>query len=142
MIPVEDFAKRKGHSVISAIAMIRDGFYVGQAVGEQWYALEDQANGGVANAKDAEGAEGGGGSSDAPGLVVVFYILAGLSLLGGVILASAFWPDNPGYGREWKSVAYVWPIVWLTAGIVQAVLFTAIGKALSLLQQIVKNTEH
>jgi hypothetical protein len=137
MIPVEQFAKRKGLAVDRAIAMIRDGFYVGQVVGERWYAREDQIDGVPASAKSTNV----GGGSGTPALVVVFYILSGLSLLGGIILASEFWPGDPGYGREWNSVAYAWSIVWLTVGLVEAALFAAIGKGLSLLQQIVKNTE-
>lgn len=77
---------------------------------------------------------------DEPGLTVLFYILSGLSFLGGVILASKFWPGDSGYGRELESVAYAWSIVWLSVGILEAAIFAAIGKALSLLQQIAKNT--
>ena len=68
-------------------------------------------------------------------------MLSGLSLLGGIFLGAEFWPGDPGYGNECKSIAYTWSIVWITAGIIEAALFSAIGKALSLLQRIVNNTE-
>lgn len=51
MVPVEEFAKRKGFAVERAVDMIRDGFYVGQLVGEQWYVREDEANGTKSSAK-------------------------------------------------------------------------------------------
>lgn len=37
MIPVEEFAKLKGITASKAIDMVRDGFYVGRKVGEDWY---------------------------------------------------------------------------------------------------------
>lgn len=37
MIPVEEFAKQKGINPSKAIDMIRDGFYVGRKVGDDWY---------------------------------------------------------------------------------------------------------
>lgn len=140
MIPVEEFARRKGLAVWQAIAGIRDGVYSGQIVGEQWYARKYQIDGDYGSAKrSGSGAAAQGGETS--GLVMVFYILSGLSLIGGIILGAKFWPGDPGYGKEWKSIAYTWSIVWIMAGIIEAALFAAIGKALSLLQQIVKNTE-
>lgn len=37
MIPVEEFAKLKGITASKAIDMVRDGFYVGRKVGDDWY---------------------------------------------------------------------------------------------------------
>ena len=37
MITVEDFAKRKGLAPDKVVKMIKDGFYVGRVVGEQWF---------------------------------------------------------------------------------------------------------
>lgn len=37
MIPVEEFAKLKGITESKAIDMVRDGFYVGRKVGDDWY---------------------------------------------------------------------------------------------------------
>lgn len=77
--------------------------------------------------------------TDTANLVMLFYVLSGLSLLGGVVLAAQFWPSDLGYSKELKSVAYTWSIVWLIAGITQAAIFAAIAKILSLLQQIADN---
>lgn len=37
MIPVEEFAKLKGITTSKAIDMVRDGFYRGRKVGDEWY---------------------------------------------------------------------------------------------------------
>lgn len=37
MIPVEDFAKKKGLTPDKVVAMIKDGFYKGRLIDEQWY---------------------------------------------------------------------------------------------------------
>ena len=37
MIPVEEFAKRKGITKEKVITMIKNGFYVGRVIGEQWF---------------------------------------------------------------------------------------------------------
>lgn len=37
MIPVEEFAKLKGITPSKAIDMVRNGFYVGRKVGDDWY---------------------------------------------------------------------------------------------------------
>jgi hypothetical protein len=37
MISVEEFAKLKGVTESKAIDMVKDGFYVGRKVGEDWY---------------------------------------------------------------------------------------------------------
>jgi hypothetical protein len=37
MIPVEEFAKLNGITPSKAIDMVRDGFYVGRKVGDDWY---------------------------------------------------------------------------------------------------------
>ena len=73
-------------------------------------------------------------------LSLVFFLLAGLSLLGGIVLCSQLWPGDPGYGKEWKTLAYIPAITWLTAGIVQLSLFAAFGQGLHYLKQIVSNT--
>ena len=75
-----------------------------------------------------------------PVLPILFYILASLSLLGGILLSSEFWPGDPGYGREWKTEAYTLSIIWFTVGLVEAALYAAIGQGLSYLHKIVKNT--
>jgi hypothetical protein len=42
MIPVEEFAKLKGIDSAKIINMIRDGFYVGRKVGEDWFIDSDE----------------------------------------------------------------------------------------------------
>ncbi|MEJ2681177.1 MAG: hypothetical protein P8104_06535 [Gammaproteobacteria bacterium] len=37
MIPIEEFAKLKGITESKAMDMVRDGFYAGRKVGENWY---------------------------------------------------------------------------------------------------------
>lgn len=73
-------------------------------------------------------------------LTSLFYILAGLSLFGGVILCGLLWPGDPGFGNEWRTTAYIPAVTWLTAGIVQFALFTAIGRGLFYLAEIARNT--
>lgn len=80
-------------------------------------------------------------ASGAPVLSIVFYILAGLSVLGAIVLAIFFHPGEPDYGYKWKAHMYVPMIVALTAGIMQAALLAAIGSALRYLQLIVQNTK-
>lgn len=75
-----------------------------------------------------------------PILPVVFFVLAALSFVGGIILSSEFWPGNSGYGREWGPKAYILSIIWFTAGVIEAAIFAAIGKGLSYLHIIAKNT--
>jgi len=75
-----------------------------------------------------------------PVLSTVFFILAALSLLGGIILTAVFWPGDPGYGREWKNEAYTLSIMWFTVGVIETALFAAIGQGLSYLHRIMENT--
>jgi hypothetical protein len=42
MIPVKEFAKLKGIDSAKIINMIRDGFYVGRKVGEDWFIDSDE----------------------------------------------------------------------------------------------------
>lgn len=75
-----------------------------------------------------------------PRLSVLLFVLAGLSLLGGIILCVQLWPGDAGYGMEWKAVAYISGITALTVGLVQFALYTAIGLGLAYLKQIMINT--
>jgi hypothetical protein len=43
-LPVEEFASLKGLSVEKAIAMVRDGFYVGHVKDDQWYVSIDETS--------------------------------------------------------------------------------------------------
>lgn len=55
MIYVEDFAKRKGIAPDKVIAMIKDGFYVGRVVGEQWYVDPSELSGASKSTKPTTG---------------------------------------------------------------------------------------
>ena len=78
-----------------------------------------------------------GESTDAiPALVVVFRVLAALELLGGAILTVQLWPGEAKAGYEWRAVAYVPALTWLSAGVVFGFLFWAIGDGLLYLRQI------
>jgi hypothetical protein len=77
---------------------------------------------------------------NAPVLSVVFFVLSGLSFLGGVVLSAQFWPDAPGYRYEGKAEAYTLSIIWFMVGVIEAALFAAIGQGLSYLHRIVENT--
>ena len=42
MITVEEFAANKGMALEKVVSMIKEGFYHGQLVGEQWYVMADE----------------------------------------------------------------------------------------------------
>jgi len=63
-------------------------------------------------------------------LTSVFYILAFLSIISGIILAIIFWPK------------YSYSISWLFAGIIQGAICASIAHIISYLQSIAHNTEH
>ena len=135
MIPVEEWAKQKGIASRNAIIrMIREGTYTGQVVEGQWYIRVDQQvvhNGGASAKTDIVA------TPPTFSLPTLLYILAALSLLGGLILGAQFWPE----GWNPPPLAYVWAIIWIMAGIIEAVLFAAIGLALTYLSRIATNTE-
>jgi len=72
----------------------------------------------------------------APGLTIFMYLLSGISVLSGLILAIVFWPEGPHHGLT----AYVLPITWIIAGVVSFAIFAALGYALALLKSIARNT--
>ena len=80
-------------------------------------------------------------NSQVPILSIIFYVLALVGLLGGIILCINLWPGEPDYGYGWKVAAYIPAITWLTVGVVQAALFAAIGQTLIYLQGIFNNTK-
>ena len=75
-----------------------------------------------------------------PTLTYVFYILAALCLVGGIIIAYNLHPGDPGYGYDWKIPAYIPLITAFTAGFIQATLFTTAGKIIDYLDIIANNT--
>ena len=44
MISIDQFAKQKGLSETKAIEMIREGFYVGRKIGDEWFIQVDELN--------------------------------------------------------------------------------------------------
>ncbi len=73
-------------------------------------------------------------------LSIIFYVFALLSLIGGIALAIAFMPGDPGEGRSWKMIAYSPSITAFAVGFLQASVLTAIGQALTYLKKIEYNT--
>lgn len=80
-------------------------------------------------------------SPHTPVLSVVFYILAMLSMIGGFVMSAKFMPGEPPYGREWTLPAYLPSIIWFVSGVIQAALYTAIGKGLHYLHEIAHNAK-
>lgn len=77
---------------------------------------------------------------DAPMITYIFYLLAAASFMGGVIVCFWVLPGDPGYGNQWKSIAYVPAVTWFCVGLAQSAIYTAIGKGLNYLDQIAINT--
>lgn len=73
-------------------------------------------------------------------LSVLFYVLAFVSFVCGLILGAKLWPESEGYEKNLSTLDYVYSWVWFTVGVVQFSIFIAIGKALAYLKQIVANT--
>jgi hypothetical protein len=49
MTPVEEFAKKKGIATDKAINMIKDGFYTGRKVGDDWFVYVEELKGAKAS---------------------------------------------------------------------------------------------
>ena len=76
-----------------------------------------------------------------PGLSYVFFALAVLALLGGIVLFFGFLPDEPPDGYDWKAAAYIPSLAWLVAGIFESAVLAAIGLSLAYLRGIYMNTK-
>jgi len=132
MIPIEEFAKREGIAPDRAVAMIRDGDYVGRLVDGEWFAQIEQnpkASSSVSRVTESD-----------PALVGLFNLFAVVSVIGGIALAIMFWPGDPGLGREWEPNAYFWSILWFMSGLIEAALFAAVASILRYLNKIETNT--
>jgi len=77
-----------------------------------------------------------------PLLSKIFYLISFLGLLGGIFFCIVLWPGDPGFGKEWKSIAYIPALTWLMAGIIECALFFAIGLGLKYLRAIYIKTIH
>lgn len=139
MISYQEFrkqliAKNRKWGTVEAEAAIRREY--------ERYVREHEGGAEAEVSTDEEGVESPNQQpeSDMPFMAGVFVLLAVISLLGGLVLSSKFWPGDPGYGREWATIAYGWSIVWMVAGVVQAALFGAIASILTYLNRIAINT--
>lgn len=137
MIAAEEFAKAKGYSLDETISLIRSGYYVGHIIGGQWFVKPEDT---FSKTQQGGSEPSAPQPTTTPVLSTILFILAGLSILGGIILSAQFWPVDPGYGKQWKIEAYTISIIWIMAGIVESILFAAIGQGLAYLHRIVQNT--
>ena len=70
---------------------------------------------------------------DEPALAVVFRLLGGLEILGGIFVGIYLWPKE-NYG--WQPLVYLPAVSWLVAGVIFGCLFLAIAEGLTYLSQI------
>jgi len=56
MVSVDEFAKLKGITPSKAIDMIKDGFYVGRKVGEEWFADSSESTNSASTPSTSKGA--------------------------------------------------------------------------------------
>lgn len=73
---------------------------------------------------------------ETPLISKIFYIIAFLELLDGIILCVEFWPGDPGNDKEWKSITYTPALTWLMAGIIECAMLFSIGVGLKYLRAI------
>jgi hypothetical protein len=136
MVSVEVYAQRKGLTTVEVMESIRKGSLVGKMVAGIWYVDDD------AQAKPTadHNVLYPNPSPAVPGLARLFFVFAVLSLIGGIVLSAAYWPGEPGFMHMWKKEAYLLSIIWLTAGLIEAAGFAAIGQVLVELRRIEINT--
>ena len=73
-------------------------------------------------------------------LTFVLYLLSGLIFLIGLGVAVAFWPEKVVFGYEWAPIAYLPSAGALAFGILQGAVLAALGKGISSLGEIARNT--
>ena len=78
--------------------------------------------------------------SGEPFVVTLLSVLSLLSFLGGLVMAFALKPGDPGYGLSWETVAYLPSIIAITAGVVQFALLAALSEVVAYLYRIEFNT--
>jgi hypothetical protein len=71
----------------------------------------------------------------------LFFVLAALSICGGLLLCIEFWLGDSPEGMEWTIHAYIPSLTAIVVGVVQFSIYTAIGQALSYLKRIADNTD-
>lgn len=138
MISLTQFSRQSGVSADKVKSLIKDGTYRGRVINNQWYVYIEQNNDQLDPSVNENHVVNG---KDLPALVVVFYILAGLSLLMGVILLSSLWPESYRYDQDVSIYEYIPSLTWFSAGIIEFALFSAFGQGLLYLKRIAENTE-
>lgn len=144
MISAESFAKLHGLLPENLIQMVKEGLYDGRIIDGKWYVVDDQPESIEKKNKIARMEGEDFIKPIRPDIAFMLNWLSVLSLLAGVALGIAFLPRDSdlSYGQEWKMAAYAWSFVWITAGIVQAAIFAAIARIISLLETIAEKTEN
>ena len=72
------------------------------------------------------------------------YLFSGLSIIGGIILAILSWPKESiysAYGTYNEISAYFLSILWFSAGIIESVVFAALGRTLSIVMDIASESQ-
>lgn len=151
MISAESFAKLNGLSPENLIQKIRDGLHAGCLIDGKWYVSSDQLDSSEKRKKIAAVHENGVVFEFiteifqfiSTEVVLVLRWLSVLSFVAGIVLSIAFLPSYSDliYARERNTAPYAWSVIWMTAGIVEAAIFVAIARIISLLEKIAKNTE-
>jgi len=87
MITLEVFASRKNLAPDKVIKMIKDGFYVGRVVGEQWFVDSAELSGAVTTSKIQKGTTYHSEYSTARKISMLISFLGWVVFAGGVIAA-------------------------------------------------------
>ena len=121
MMPVAEFGKLKGIAAEKVVDMIRDGFYVGRIVGDDWFIDKSALQGKNSKQKNISVSDASQGNNDyqevvvtdiqmpfgsmvvfmvkwviasIPALIILYVLFAIVSVIFGGILAGI---DNPKY---------------------------------------------
>ena len=100
------------------------------------HSLPSVRNGEPVATRTAVSIESIGRRTEAPVMSGIFWIIAVLQMVCGVVLCAQLWPGEPEAGYHWKAITYVPSLTWLTAGFISGFLFIAIGQALLYLRDI------
>ena len=126
MIPVEDFARKKGVTTDKAITMIKEGFYVGRKIGDDWFAEDGEQL--TTSPHEAQQ------EPITDGFSVLFNIIGFAALLGSIAFSSQLWPEKSFVPLP--PAQYLPSILLLFGGIAQMLLFIAVGRVLTYLKRI------
>ncbi len=143
MIPVSEFAKDDNNTIDDVILMIKNGDYYGKEINGVWHidpkrtppnAMEEtEKEKHIKTNKEIA-------KYDHPIVVIGIYIIAGITLIGGILFSIGLWPGEAEYGYSWKAIAYMSSVATFAASIVQFVLLCGLAKIIIYLGQIEINT--